>query len=183
MGITTMSYSILSLQGLDDAGRVLYIGTFAKALSPALRIGCRLSLIERYRAFHGNFARVGLMSQKTLELFMREGHWERHLRRVRNLNRKKHDLMKAALSKHLGDTIEIVSEGGGLSINIRPTCHTDMEHLRAKAEEAGIKLYFARDYSGGEWDAIRMGFGGFKVEEIEEAVEAFARVWRGVLGG
>jgi len=182
--LTYRSRPIPSLQGLDDAGRVIYIGTFAKALSPALRIGYVVlppSLIERYRAFHGSFARVGLMSQKTLELFMREGHWERHLRRVRNLNRKKHDLMKAALIKHLGDTIEIVSEGGGLSINIRPTCHIDMEHLRAKAEEAGIKLYFARDYSGGEWDAIRMGFGGFKVEEIEEAVEAFARVWTGVL--
>jgi GntR family transcriptional regulator/MocR family aminotransferase len=182
--LTYRSRPIPSLQGLDDAGRVIYIGTFAKALSPALRIGYVVlphALFERYQAFHGTFARVGLMSQKTLELFMREGHWERHLRRVRNTNRKKHDLMKQALITHLGDIIEIVSEGGGLAINIRPTCHVDYDVLRTKAEEAGIKLYFARDYSGGEWDAIRMGFGGFELEEIEEAVAAFARVWHGVL--
>jgi GntR family transcriptional regulator/MocR family aminotransferase len=182
--LTYRSRPIPSLQGLDDAGRVIYIGTFAKALSPALRIGYVVlpqSLIERYKAFHGTFARVGLMSQKTLEFFMREGHWERHLRRVRNTNRKKHDLMKAALITHLGDTIEIVSEGGGLSINIRPTCHVNYDVLRTKAEEAGIKLYFAREYSGGEWDAIRMGFGGFELEEIEEAVAAFTGVWRGMI--
>jgi len=182
--LTYRSRPIPSLQGLDDAGRVIYIGTFAKALSPALRIGYVVlphALFERYKAFHGTFARVGLMSQKTLELFMREGHWERHLRRVRNTNRKKHDLMKAALITHLGDTIEIVSDGGGLAINIHPTCHVDYDVLRIKAEEAGVKLYFAREYSGGEWDTIRMGFGGFELEEIEEAVAAFARVWREVL--
>lgn len=182
--LTYRSRPIPSLQGLDDAGRVIYIGTFAKALSPALRIGYVVlphTLFERYKAFHGTFARVGLMSQKTLELFMREGHWERHLRRVRNQSRKKHDLMKQALISHLGDTVEIVSEGGGLAINIRPTCHVDYDLLRTKAEEAGVKLYFAKEYSGGEWEALRMGFGGFEMGEIEEAVAAFAEVWHKTL--
>ncbi len=182
--LTYRSRPIPSLQGLDDAGRVIYIGTFAKALSPALRIGYVVlphALFERYKAFHGTFARVGLMSQKTLELFMREGHWERHLRRVRNQSRKKHDLMKQALISHLGDTVEIVSEGGGLAINIRPTCHVDYDLLSTKAEEAGIKLYFAKEYSGGEWEALRMGFGGFEMGEIEEAVAAVAKIFlRGI---
>lgn len=107
---------------------------------------------------------------------MREGHWERHLRRVRNLNRKKHDMMKQALIKHLGDSILILSEGGGLSINIRPTFDIDYDVLRKYAEEAEIKLYAAKEYSGGEWDALRMGFGGFEMEEIEPAVRAFAEI-------
>lgn len=107
---------------------------------------------------------------------MREGLWERHLRRVRNLNRKKHDLMKQMLTKYLGDSIHILSEGGGLSINIRPTSEIDYNLLRTKAEEAGMKLYFAKENSGGEWDAIRMGFGGFEMEEIEPAVKAFAKI-------
>ena len=112
---------------------------------------------------------------------MREGHWERHLRRVRNLNRKKHDLMKQALIKYLGDSMIILSEGGGLSINIRPVFDTDLALLRRKAEEAGIKLYFAKENSGGEWDAIRMGFGGFEMDEIEPAVRAFTEVWENCL--
>lgn len=84
--------------------------------------------------------------------------------------------MKQSLIKHLGDAITIVSEGGGLSINIRPTPDIDLDLLRHRAEEAGIKLYFAKDYSGGEWDAIRMGFGGFEMEEIQPAVKAFAEI-------
>lgn len=178
--LTYRSRPIPSLQGLDDAERVIYTGTFAKALSPALRIGYIVlphHLMDRYRSFHGAFARVCLLNQKTLELFMREGYWERHLRQVRNLNRKKHDLMKQMLIKYLGDSIMIISEGGGLSINIRPTIDIDYDHLRTKAEEAGIKLHFAKDYSGGEWDAIRMGFGGFEMDKIEPAVKAFAEIF------
>jgi GntR family transcriptional regulator / MocR family aminotransferase len=178
--LTYRSRPIPSLQGLDSSERVIYIGTFAKALSPALRVGYIVlpaHLMDRYRSFHGTFSRVSLMTQKTLELFMREGHWERHLRRVRNLNRKKHDLMKQMLTKYLGDSILILSEGGGLSINIRPTSDIDYNLLRQYAEEAGIKLYFAKENSGGEWDAIRMGFGGFEMEEIELAVRAFAEIF------
>lgn len=72
--------------------------------------------------------------------------------------------------------IHILSEGGGLSINIRPTFDIDYDLLRKYAEEAGIKLYAAKEYSGGEWDALRMGFGGFEIDEIEPAVRAFAEI-------
>jgi GntR family transcriptional regulator/MocR family aminotransferase len=84
--------------------------------------------------------------------------------------------MKQMLTKYLGDSIRILSEGGGLSINIRPTSDIDLTLLRERAEEAGIKLYFAKEYSGGEWDALRMGFGGFEMEEIEPAVRAFSEI-------
>jgi len=178
--LTYRSRPIPSLQGLDTDDRVIYIGTFSKALSPALRVGYIVlphRLLENYKAFHGYFSRVSLTTQKTLELFLKEGHWERHLRKMRNLNRKKHDLMKHALIKHLGDDIEIVSEGGGLSINIRPTVPIDLNLLRQRANEAGIKLYFTNDCSLIGWEAIRMGFGGVELEEIEPAVRAFAEVF------
>ena len=178
--LTYRSRPVPSLQGLDADDRVIYVGTFAKALSPALRVGYMVlpyRLREAYRRFHVNFARVSLTTQKTLELFITEGHWERHLRRIRNLNRKKHDRMKDALLQHLGTRITIVSEGGGLNINIRPNMAIDLTLLEKKAQQAGIKLYFAKAYSGGEWEAIRMGFGGFSLEEIDAAVRAVAAVW------
>jgi GntR family transcriptional regulator/MocR family aminotransferase len=178
--LTYRSRPIPSLQGLDTDDRVIYIGTFSKALSPALRVGYIVlphRLLENYKAFHGHFSRVSLTTQKTLELFLKEGHWERHLRKIRNLNRKKHDLMKHTLIKHLGDRMEIISEGGGLCINIRSTVPIDLNLLRQRADEAGIKLYYTNDCSLIGWEAIRMGFGGFEMEEIEPAVRAFAEIF------
>ena len=178
--LTYRSRPIPSLQGLDNDDRVIYIGTFAKALSPALRVGYIVlpyRLRQHYQSFHIHFPRVALTTQKTLELFMKEGHWERHLRRVRNSNRKKHDLMKSAILKHLGDKFEIVSEGGGLSINIQPKEPINLAELEQKAQNAEIKLYLASRTSGGDWEALRMGFGGFKEEEIEEAIIALTKIW------
>jgi len=178
--LTYRSRPIPSLQGLDTEDRVIYVGTFSKALSPALRVTYLVlprRLLETYRAFHGHFSRVGIATQKTLELFLKEGHWERHLRKVRNANRKKHDRMKHSLQEHLGTRMEIVSEGGGLSVNIRPAAALDLDVLRQKAEAAGMRLYYTHDCSLIGWAAIRMGFGGFEVGEIDAAVRRFAEVW------
>ena len=179
--LTYRSRPIPSLQGLDTDDRVIYIGTFSKALSPALRIGYVVlpyRLMEEYKKFHIHFSRVSITTQKTLEFFMKEGHWERHLRRVRNQNRKKHDIIKQAITKHLGNDFNIVSEGGGLSINIRPKYEINSLLLAQEAQKNGIKLYFAKDNCGGEWEALRMGFGGLKEDEIEPAIKEVADIWK-----
>jgi GntR family transcriptional regulator/MocR family aminotransferase len=173
---------IPALQGLDSSDSVVYLGTFAKSLSPALRIGYMVlpkHLLPLYHdSYNSHFSTVSLISQKTLEMFMAEGHWERHLRKIRTLNRKKHNLLKIALQKELKDTFEIVAEGAGLAILINPTVAFDWEKFKVKAEEKSMKLYFAKERCGGEFEAIRLGFGGFLLEEIVEAVAVFGEVWR-----
>ena len=172
---------IPSLQGLDRHDRVVYMGTFAKSLSPALRIGYMVlprHLLSRFAAsYDAYFPRVSLLTQKTLERFMRDGHYDRHLRRIRTLNRKKHDRMLALFAEHLGETYEVLASGGGLAILIMPTVPFDWEQFFIVAEEKRIKLYMAKERSGGEYEAIRMGFGGFGMEELEEAVAAFGEAW------
>ncbi|MDX1808575.1 MAG: PLP-dependent aminotransferase family protein [Sulfurospirillaceae bacterium] len=179
-----MSYKnrpIPSLQGLDNDERVIYVGTFSKSLSPALRVSYMVLplrfLVQYKKLFDHHHARVSLSLQKTLELFMKEGHWDRHLRKIRNLNHRKHDLMKESLKIALGDTIKIIGEGGGLAILIYPTVKMDLGELMKQAEEARLKMYCAKERSGGDFEAIRMGFGGFMEDEILPAVKAFANVW------
>ena len=53
----------------------------------------------------------------------------------------------------------------------------DFEKLKELAKLERIKIYFAKDVSGGDWAAIRMGFGGLKEEEIENAVNLFSKIW------
>ncbi|WP_292657917.1 PLP-dependent aminotransferase family protein [Nitratifractor sp.] len=173
---------IPAMQGLEGGERVLYLGTFSKSLSPAIRVAYLVlpePLMERYRrSSHAHFARVSLPVQRTLELFMAEGHWERHLRRVRTLNRRRHDRMLAALKRELGDRIEIVTQGGGLAILVRSTDGCDLKRLREEAVKRGIRLYLASDFYGEEWEALRMGFGGLSEEAIDEGVAETAALWR-----
>lgn len=176
---------IPSLQGLDKHDRVVYLGTFAKSLSPALRVSYMVlpnHLLPTYKeSFDSHFPRVALTTQKTLELFMAEGHWERHLRKIRTINKKKHNLMRDLLKQKLGSTMNILSQGAGLSILIHPTIPFDLDRLKNLAEESRIKIYFAKEKSGGDFEALRMGFGGFSEEELVLAVDAFVRVWEDVI--
>jgi len=173
---------IPSLQGLDRGESVAYLGTFSKALSPTIRVGYMVVpswFMERYKqSYDAHFSRVALTTQLTLTAFMQEGHWSRHIRRIRIINKKKHQAMLEALNRHLGESFSIVAQGAGLAILIVPTKRRfDWERLKTLAKQANLGIYLAKERSGGEFEAVRMGFGGFKLEEIDEAVEAFSRVW------
>jgi GntR family transcriptional regulator/MocR family aminotransferase len=177
---------IPSLQGLGKADNVVYLGTFAKALSPAIRVGYMVVpswIHSRYQeSYDAHFSRVSLSTQLTLAHFMKEGHWERHISRIRILNKKKHQAMKEALKQHLAKSFHIVAEGAGLAILIVPTKKDfDWKKLQTLAEDAHIKIYLSKERSGGDFESVRMGFGGFMLEDIDGAVEAFAKVWKTVI--
>lgn len=172
---------IPSLQGLDTNNKVIYFGTFSKSLSPALRV-CYVVLpdfmIDIYKnSFDSHFPKVSLIVQKTMELFLKEGHYDRYLRKIRTLNRKKHNLMKKYLKYYLKDTFTIETQGAGLSININPSIDFDIDKLQKLALKNKIKLYFTNDITNNEWQAIRMGFGGFEEEHIQEAIKEFSKIW------
>ena len=174
---------IPSLQGLDKGECVAYLGTFAKALSPSIRVGYMVLpswMIKLYtQSYDAHFARVSLSTQLTLAAFMQEGHWDRHIRRIRILNKKKHQMMKDAIEKHIGNTCNIVAQGAGLAILIVPTSpHFDWVKLKKLTQKNSIAIYLAKERSGGEFEAVRMGFGGFRLEEIDEAVKAFSAIWK-----
>jgi len=172
---------IPSLQGLDRHNSVIYLGTFSKSLASSLRVSYMVLpkyLLKAYEKLSDSKdARVSLMLQNTLFLFMKEGHWDKHQRKVRTLNKRKHALMKSLLLKKLKNTLEIQSEGIGLSLLI--SCKEKMHYklLENMALENKIKIYFVHEVSFGKYDAIRMGFGSLKIEEIPEAIERFSKLW------
>ena len=79
--------------------------------------------------------------------------------------------MKKEIENNLGEYVDILSEGAGLNINIYPKTNFDWQKFKNLSEKNKIKLYFASDISGGDWEAVRLGFGGFREDEIENAME------------
>ena len=92
---------IPALQSLDRAGRVIYIGTFSKAIAPAIRISYMIlppELLTRYREKCWFFSStVSRIDQRILNEFMKNGHFERHLNRMRSLYRARHDELLSRL--------------------------------------------------------------------------------------
>jgi len=181
---TELSYinrPIPSLQGLDNNESVVYIGTFSKALSPGLRVSYMVlpnKLLDIYKKnFYYYDSGVCLMTQKTLKSFIAKGYWDKHIRKIRTKNKIKHNFMKKTLEEKLGNTMRIVSQGGGLAILLVPTVDFDWDKLEELSKRKGIKLHYARDRTGGEFNALMMGFGGFKEDELKKSLELFSKLW------
>ncbi|RBQ28247.1 MocR-like pyridoxine biosynthesis transcription factor PdxR [Aliarcobacter vitoriensis] len=170
---------IPSMQGLDNFGNVIYLGTFSKALSPALRISYIVlptKLLHIYKkSFDFRFSQISIDIQKTLTLFLKEGYWDKHLRKIRNINRKKHHIMKDYLKEFLGDDIKILREGSGLNILIKPTFTMNLDLLEELCLKNKIKIYF-KEFLDLE-KVIALGFGGFEEFEIKDAIKTFSKIW------
>ena len=172
---------IPSLQGLDSNNRVIYLGTFAKALSPAIRVGYMVVpnwfLDEFNKSYDAHFGRVSITTQLTLAKFIKDGYFERQIRRVRTINKKKHDKMLKAISKYCKD-YKVAAKGAGLAILIAPTKPFDYEKLQKLAKRNQLKIYLTQSVTKSDFKAVRLGFGGFSLEEIDDAILEFSKIWR-----
>jgi len=113
-------YPLSALQGLDHDGRVIYIGSFSKVLYPALRIGYMVvphSLIKPLHAVRAHADRgVSLLSQMVLERFITEGHFARHIRRMRTLYADRQQVLVEAVETHLDGLLDVVPNDAGLHL-------------------------------------------------------------------
>lgn len=169
---------IASLQGLRPGGNIIYSGTFSKILSPALRVSYLVlpnSLISSYsEKFKNYFSPVSLLEQKTLARFMEQGHWERHIRRMRTAYKKKHDALLRAVEDNFGSRAVVVGEGAGLHVVLQlPGTGLGEAEMIDCARQKGIRLLPFSDFCvTGKPDShmLLLGFGGMTAEQIERGI-------------
>lgn len=175
---------IPALQGLRPQGQIVYLGTFSKIFSPALRLGYLVlpqPLLTVYRQrYAAYFSTVSLLEQRTMAAFMAQGYWERHVRRMRSRYQKKHDHMLQAIAQHFGDQATVVGQGAGLHVVLQlADPHPDENTIIARALEQSIRLFpFSAFYVDGQPGAPRLllGFGGLGVSEIEQGILQLSRL-------
>ncbi|XOB63688.1 PLP-dependent aminotransferase family protein [Campylobacterota bacterium DY0563] len=170
---------IPAMQGINNNQQVIYTGTFSKSLSPSIRVAYLVlpnKLLEIYKKeFDYPFSNIPIDIQKTLALFMREGFWDRHLRKVRTQNKKKHDILKEKITSLLKNDVEILRDGSGLNILVKPLVNIDLNKLQNECQKEYIKIY-SRDITP-NGKAISMGFGGLKEKDINVAMILFKKIW------
>ena len=170
---------IPALQGLHSQGNIVYIGTFSKVLSPALRISYMVlpyQLLTIYRKLFANYStNVSLLDQRTLTMFMEQGYWERHLRKMRTLYKKKHDAIIQSTQHHFGDQANIIGQGAGLHIVLELIGNSLNEtELMNRAQEKNVKLFSLSStylHKSNNKSQIMLGFGGMSNNEIDRGIE------------
>ncbi len=175
---------IPSLQGLRPTGNSIYSGTFSKILSPALRLSYMVlpySLLASYRHLYQDyFPSVSLLEQGTMATFMEQGHWERHIRRMRIIYKKKHDILLRSIETHFGKRAVVIGQGAGLHIVLMlPDTLPSEAEIIDRARQKGIRLFpFSAFHVVGQPEAttLLLGFGGMNSSEIEQGVALLSQI-------
>lgn len=176
---------IPSLQSMDEKGRVIYLGTVSKALSPSLRTSFivlppRLMMKWLDRC-GGHYARVPWQTQATLAAFMKEGHWDRHVRRARALSEKKRDALIEALEEHMGNRVRIGKHEVGLHVLVKVLDGRSEDELIAAAAQQGVCVYPTSQYwmqsKQAEPGLILIGFSQMPLEKVEPGIALLAKAW------
>src|SRR2546425_2083093 len=114
------SRPIASLQGLDTDERVIYIGTFSKVMFPALRLGYVVVPKDLVRAFAAARDAADIFSstlyQAVLTDFLREGHFARHIRRMRMLYLDRRKTLTNAIDSQMKDMLEVIGAEAGMHL-------------------------------------------------------------------
>lgn len=176
---------IPTLQSIDRAEKVLYVNTFSRTLAPSLRIGYLVlpqALLKDYEKRLGFYSStVPAIEQHTLALFLEEGHFERHLNRMRVYYRNRRDQVIAAIGRSpLAGRCQVLGEEAGLHFLLR--LHTNLEdaQLEAAAREQGIRLSFLTQYERlpGRAGAhtLVVSYPGLEQEKLEAGLETLAQL-------
>jgi len=170
------SLPIASLQGLDANGRVIYIGTFSKVLFPSLRLGYVVipsDLVDRFLAIRRAMD-LGPASfyQEVLADFIREGHFARHIRRMRVLYGERRSALVESISRELGSLVEVLGGDAGMHLVVTlPKGSRDVEIAKRAAAQNLWMWPLSRSYMGVvSRSGLILGFGSTAVEEIPRAL-------------
>ncbi|WP_028400145.1 PLP-dependent aminotransferase family protein [Ectobacillus panaciterrae] len=165
-----------SMQGLDSE-RVIYVGTFSKILSPALRIGYAVlppDLIERFRKLKWFTDRhTSTLEQLVLARFIEGGYLDRHVRRMKKIYRERREALVSCLQKHFADA-KILGQAAGMHLVVELSGVHFTEEVMERVKEQGVMVYPVERYAlqkGFHNSQIVMGYGSLTAEAIEKGVE------------
>lgn len=173
---------LASLQGLDRNGRVLYIGTFSKTIFPALRLGCLVvppDLVQVFTAVRAlNGSHSPLIDQATLAEFITEGHFARHIRRMRRLYEERQEILISEAKKHLAGFLDIKKSVSGMHIICWLNEGVKDTLVAEEAAALGVKASAVSSYSLTKWQqrgGLVLGYTAIGEKQIRKGIKQLAR--------
>jgi GntR family transcriptional regulator / MocR family aminotransferase len=173
---------ISSLQGMDQHGRVLYLGTFSKVMYPGIRLGYMVVPVQLIDAFKNGLyelQRPGqVMIQAALADFIEEGHFASHIRRMRQAYAERRRLLQTALAPISRAGARLSPVDSGLHLVVEFDANVDDVQVAKMAAEQGLRVYPLSNYCVGEKreKGLIIGYAYAATEQISRYGSALAEV-------
>ena len=173
---------VLSLQGLDRQGCVIYMGTSSKVLPPSIRLSYlvlpTLLYTDFHRHRHAYGQSAGVLEQLAWAMYMEAGEWNKQIRRLRKHYLEKSKYFTQLLRQYLGASYEVIAPEGGVYAGLRKV-HIDGAQCKKLALEAGCDVIVV-DTDDTNTVEILLSFSGIPTRELERAVQVLAKAWKGL---
>lgn len=178
---------IPALKSLDKRDNVIYMGNFSKSLSPSFRISYMVlpnSLLEKYfKVMPFMTCPVSNFSQLILSRFMREGYFERHLNRMRNIYKKKREALIDYIKKNVDENkYEIIDSQAGLHFMLRVKNGLSEKELieigrRKDVFIQGISEYLTKEHKRIKYPKIIIGYGAMDINNLKAGIKILIDAW------
>jgi len=166
-----------TMESLDRNGRVIYMNTFSKTLTPSIRISYIVlpaGLMQQFQSQLGFYScTVAGFEQYTLARFLSQGHFEKHINRMRKTYRlRRNQVLQAMEACPFADRLTIREENAGLHFLVKVDTSLSDAELEQRCEKAGIRIRSLGSYYHGEIpQALRsclvVNYSGLSQEQVQ----------------
>ncbi len=174
---------VAAMQGMTQTNNVIYMGSFSKTLLPALRLGYLVlpeALMNPFTVAKSNLTgETSVLPQAVVADFIEEGHFVRHLRKMRFLYKNKWLHLEQLIRQTFGDAVEVVAESAGMHLVIRIAGCDDVSLNKAlEAKGFGgtpLSSYF---HGNKKQTGLVLGFANTSEQQRIDYVEALKQLLR-----
>lgn len=178
---------IPTLQSIDNYGKVIYMNTFTKSLASTIRISYMVLPLSLLNNFYSNLGfyscTVSTFEQLTLYKFMSEGHFEKHINRMRNFYKNQRNLILNSIkASQLNKLCTIKEQDSGLHFLMTVDTALSEDEIKKRADSLGIRIGFLSDFyydnpseKAGIEHKLVINYSGIEPEKIPYGIELLSK--------